>query len=1014
MPFDPSAIAAPFRMQPGLRRLEDGSPQLHAIRPDDPGHATVLAAKLAVLRHAASQALCVATDRDRDRLNDRVLTALLHQASRDAPQALQQVNGGLQAPLLGWAVEPSGAVARLRAEADDRVGSAMLAVDPPWRRVALCCLAFVEDFALIEAHTTRVTWTAVCLPSHWAPERKVGLPFAAVHAPVADNAVLMKAAAALSRLVAGQDRWERFVWTITPHAGHDAHPGRWPADATAWPATDQADAQAVAERAHFRTERQTFIPLRAASPDEAAALFTIEVGVVPLVDTARGPGGDALGQALHDAIASMSPAVLDYRGLTSARDRLLRWLSRPALVSRCTLRSVWRQRRACVVLLSDFGRGDTFLDLWTAWRRDPGRCDRLHVIAALPHGLPDGPLEGPPAPPPGEQPDGSPAGPTRADAPPHGVDPALRRALQAAWPPATPDRHRLSLDGGAVELLLCPGDLARVLPELDAEVDLFLLEAVDAQPTQRDPASGRDQPQDRAHAQPSPWDHRTCRAMARLASPRAQLRARTRSTTVLEGLRAAGFQAVADAPGAQHGITQAEFAPPFTPRPRPRRGASAAGLAPHALVIGAGLAGCSVVAALAEHGWHSTLVDQEAGPAAQASGNPSGLFHSVVHAQDNPHARFNRACALDLQSELERLWRTPHPASPAPGAASTASAAAPSDPTAAQPTGAFTGLLRLVPAGDLAQMRSTLRRQGLPAGHVRAIDPAEASALAGLPIAHPAWHFPSGGWLNPASLAQARLARAGDRCQPLWQNAVDRLVRGADGLWHALRRDGSRVASAPVVVLANALGAQDLVRGLSGRSEPPWPLRAVRGQLSWLDSDRAPPAPRLPVAGTGYLLPSHGGRVAFGATSDDDDLDPHVRPGDHQRNLARVAALSSAWQVDPLRLLGDGALGGRTAWRCVAADRLPLMGGVPLALTQGATVPARGRDQPIRIPRAPGLFVFTALGSRGIAWSGLGARVLVAAITGSPAPLENSLLDAIDPARFLARAARHTGGGAGV
>jgi hypothetical protein len=33
---------------------------------------------------------------------------------------------------------------------------------------------------------------------------------------------------------------------------------------------------------------------------------------------------------VHDALASMSPAVLAYRGLTDARDRLLVWLATQA------------------------------------------------------------------------------------------------------------------------------------------------------------------------------------------------------------------------------------------------------------------------------------------------------------------------------------------------------------------------------------------------------------------------------------------------------------------------------------------------------------------------------------------------------------------------------------------------------------------------------------------------------------------------------------------------------------
>jgi hypothetical protein len=54
-------------------------------------------------------------------------------------------------------------------------------------------------------------------------------------------------------------------------------------------------------------------------------VFTIHVESRPLaeaVDTAEHA------RQLHDALASMSPAVLGYRGLTEAQPRLLVWLAR--------------------------------------------------------------------------------------------------------------------------------------------------------------------------------------------------------------------------------------------------------------------------------------------------------------------------------------------------------------------------------------------------------------------------------------------------------------------------------------------------------------------------------------------------------------------------------------------------------------------------------------------------------------------------------------------------------------
>jgi len=67
------------------------------------------------------------------------------------------------------------------------------------------------------------------------------------------------------------------------------------------------------------------------------------------------------------------------------------------------------------------------------------------------------------------------------------------------------------------------------------------------------------------------------------------------------------------------------------------------------------------------------------------------------------------------------------------------------------------------------------------------------------------------------------------------------------------------------------------------------------------------------------------------------------------------------------------------------------------------------RVGPRLVPRCQGLYVLTALGSRGITWAPLAAQTLAAWITGAPLPLEASLLDAVDVARFASRAARHGG-----
>lgn len=258
--LDLTHIAVPFRMRPGLRRLQPGARQL-----------TPLAAGSALWRE-----------------KKRVV---------DAGASRLRIPGFDPAPALA-AIE-----AQARAEG--------LATPEPLE------LAFEEDFAILDGRDGTLPWLCVCVPSHWAPEDKVGLPFAAVHAPVADNGALLAAGAQLVQLVTGGERFERFVWTLSPSGRHDQHPRRHPREP--WPATD--DPADFAQRCFLRMERQTFLPVPQAPRQ---AVFTIRVMLEPLPETVR-TRADA--QRLHDALASMTDAVLAYKGLAPARERVLAWLA---------------------------------------------------------------------------------------------------------------------------------------------------------------------------------------------------------------------------------------------------------------------------------------------------------------------------------------------------------------------------------------------------------------------------------------------------------------------------------------------------------------------------------------------------------------------------------------------------------------------------------------------------------------------------------------------------------------
>jgi tRNA 5-methylaminomethyl-2-thiouridine biosynthesis bifunctional protein len=91
-------------------------------------------------------------------------------------------------------------------------------------------------------------------------------------------------------------------------------------------------------------------------------------------------------------------------------------------------------------------------------------------------------------------------------------------------------------------------------------------------------------------------------------------------------------------------------------------------------------------------------------------------------------------------------------------------------------------------------------------------------------------------------------------------------------------------------------------------------------------------------------------------------------------------------------------------WRLALDDRLPVVGAAPLR--SDALGGVARLEQARHVPRIAGLYVLAGLGSRGITWAPLLGEVLAATIVGGPVPVAGSLLDAVDPARFVVRGRR--------
>jgi tRNA 5-methylaminomethyl-2-thiouridine biosynthesis bifunctional protein len=519
---------------------------------------------------------------------------------------------------------------------------------------------------------------------------------------------------------------------------------------------------------------------------------------------------------------------------------------------------------------------------------------------------------------------------------------ALAAGLHAAWPLALPGLHRLEFENGRVTLTLVFDDIADALPGLRLAADAVFLDGF---------APDRN---------PEMWTPALMRALARLARPGTTLATYTTARAVRDALAGAGF-AIELRPG--FGRKRTMLAARYVPRGTPRRGPPPAPLwdERRAIVVGAGLAGAAICERLAARGWRIELIEQNSAPAVEASGIPAGVFHPHISRDDSQLSRLTRAAflySLRRWRELDALeWRS-------------------------------CGVLQVAKdERDEARMATTIHALGLPPEFADYLPRASAENQVGRPLRFGGWWFPQSGWMRPASLVAAQLRKARSAIRLRTGVTVHSLSRNGE-LWRALAADGVEIASAPVVVLANSHDAARLAPCGA-------PLKRVRGQLTRLPAG-AVALPTAVLSGAGHLIPDSDGTAIVGATYDFDDEAKESREEDHAGNLERLERLLPGATTDVDRSALEGAVG----FRCVTADRLPLIGALPDGTAGGTAVAMRN------LARSPGLYSAFAYASRGVTWAVLGGELIASTLEGEPLPVESDLADAVDPARFLIRRAR--------
>ena len=386
------------------------------------------------------------------------------------------------------------------------------------------------------------------------------------------------------------------------------------------------------------------------------------------------------------------------------------------------------------------------------------------------------------------------------------------------------------------------------------------------------------------------------------------------------------------------------------------------------IVVGAGIAGCTIAGELCRAGLSVGIVDQQSGPARETSAHETALAHPQVGKKISKLQRFTQ---LANQISNEK-WRN-----------------------AQLFRNAFEPIQDLDEIGT-SQLKELIHEMQYDEQTLKVISENEAKLKAH--VGYPGIWYETAAIYSLPQICQQEIAFLNKEGQ-YWGYNITKISYFAK-TWWAYSEDDVLICSAPMIVLANGLGVQKLLKSL----QIDLPVRPVRGQLSKFfirkDSELVPYLPTTALRGDGYCLPAqstsnHDWTWEIGSSYDDDSADQSPWSQSDLENAKKGLNLIGCDHSHLEEMVPASSFVGI---RSASKDRLPLIG---------------------PIENHPGLFVACCYGSRGVLWSALAAPLICAYVevflagavrlragffAGASTLLSAEVASSVNPARFLAGA----------
>ena len=458
---------------------------------------------------------------------------------------------------------------------------------------------------------------------------------------------------------------------------------------------------------------------------------------------------------------------------------------------------------------------------------------------------------------------------------------------------------------------------------------------------------------------------------------------------------------------------------------------------PHVIIIGAGIAGAATAHECATRGARVTVLEAHA-PAQAASGNRQGLLYAKI----SPHPTAQTELLLAGYGYTRRLLQRLLPMQQSWGAS---------------------GVLHLNHNPSETQRNAQLAQNQHYQHLYRPVSPAQASQIAGIPIAQSGLYWQHGAWLNPPALIHALLRHPNITLHP---HTKAQSIRHSGNQWHVHTPNG--IFSGSHIVFCT--GADNAHTPIIQH----YPFQIIRGQTSIAPATKGSLKLKTALSAASYISPAWQGEHCYGATFAPNNPSRDWHAEDEARNRQALAQLSpylaqqfaDYYAAHPIRQPENecsefrrnvnepshdylGSLKtqrqpeneynkfprnqtpckpnqaqaqllrqpenernefpqkGHTATRCDCHDHLPAVGAISNPTALRTTYAAYALDKNYRIatpcPYLPNAYANTAHGSRGLATAPLCAAEIAAQICHTPRPLSERLRQALNPNRLIIR-----------